>query len=237
MTSLLKYKFHFIRELIHLIYPETCLVCEQELGRSEEHICSFCSQDLERTFFESHEDPTPMDQLFWGRQKVQSTYAHYQFKKGGGIQRLLFNLKYGKNSQLGVFLGESIGKVIKDNTGKYAFDVLVPVPLHPKRLFHRGYNQSELLANGISNIASIPTDVSLIKRRENNRSQTGKSRFERWDNVESIFNVNKSVLSNYSHIAIVDDVVTTGSTLEAIISEIRSVNPDIDISIVTLAIA
>lgn len=237
LTVFKTYKFHFIKDLIHLIYPEQCLVCEEELSTNERHVCSFCNQDIERTHFENYTEPTPMDQLFWGRQMIEKTYAHYYFKKQGGIQRLLFSLKYGKNPQLGVYLGEQIGQVISANRDQFLFDVLVPVPLHPKRLFQRGYNQSELLAEGITNIAGIPLDKSIIKRRANNRTQTGKSRFERWDNVESIFQVDKLKLKKHSHIAIIDDVITTGSTIESLITEIRNVSPDIKISVVTLAIA
>lgn len=211
-------------------------MCEAELSSHDEHICSFCEQDLERTYFESVQEPTPMDQLFWGRQQVASTYAHYYFKKNAGTQKLLFQLKYGKNAQLGVALGESIGLAIQNNS-KYAFDVLVPVPLHKKRQFQRGYNQSEQVALGIQNKTLIPVDTRLIKRKANNKSQTGKSRFERWDNVESIFNVDPKKLRSIQHLAIVDDVITTGSTVESLINEIRRVNKDIKISVVTLAIA
>lgn len=178
-----------------------------------------------------------MDQLFWGRQTVKKTYAHFYFKKGGGIQRLLFSLKYGKNTRLGIYLGEEIGNSVKDILIRHNVDALIPVPLHPKRQFKRGYNQSLLLAKGINNIISIPIAKSLVKRNTNNRTQTGKSRFERWDNVSSIFEIDKRQLQKLNHIAIVDDVITTGSTVEALIAEIRSVAPDIDISVVTLALA
>lgn len=237
LNAIKGYKFQFIKDLIHLVYPERCLVCTQELGVDDSHICSFCSHDLERTNFENYSEPSPMDQLFWGRQKLESTYAHYYFKKQGGIQRLLFNLKYGRNAQLGLYLGEKIGTVLQSNATNCPFDVLIPVPLHPKRKFKRGYNQSKLLADGINNITGIPVSDSIVKRRANNKTQTGKSRFERWDNVESIFQVNESLLKKHNHVAIIDDVITTGSTVEALISEIRSISPEIKISIVTLAIA
>ncbi|MFZ9027795.1 MAG: ComF family protein [Crocinitomicaceae bacterium] len=220
-----------------MVYPEKCLVCDEELTKNELNICSFCSQDLERTFFESYSEPTPMDQLFWGRVSVEKTYAHYYFKKQGGIQKLLFSLKYGKNQLLGEELGKAIGKELNKHTNKYDFDVLIPVPLHPKRQFKRGYNQSELLAKGIANELNCIVHNSAVLRRSNNKTQTGKSRFERWDNVSSVFTVSEKSLAAYNHIAIVDDVITTGSTIEALISEIHNIYPDIKISIVTLAIA
>lgn len=178
-----------------------------------------------------------MDQLFWGRVPVEKTYAHYYFKKQGGIQKLLFSLKYGKNHLLGQELGEVVGKELNKHTHKYDFDVLIPVPLHPKRQFKRGYNQSELLAKGIAEELKCAIEINAVKRRANNNTQTGKSRFERWENVSTIFEVNPKSLASYDHIAIVDDVITTGSTVEALINEILKIYPHVKISVVTLALA
>ena len=178
-----------------------------------------------------------MDQLFWGRVPVEKTYAHYYFKKHGGIQKLLFSLKYGKNSLLGQELGELIGKVLNKHTHVYDFDALIPVPLHPKRQFKRGYNQSELLAKGIANQIKCVVELNIVKRRANNKTQTGKSRFERWDNVSSIFQVSPTSLKSYDHIAIVDDVITTGSTVEALIGSIKFYYPGLRVSVITLAVA
>lgn len=200
-------------------------------------MCSFCSQDLERTHFESYKEPSPMDHLFWGRVTLDKTYAHYYFKKQGGIQKLLFSLKYGKNDLLGQFLGEEIGRALCKYENKYGFDVLIPVPLHPKRQFKRGYNQSELLAKGIAIHTKAKLDNSTVKRLSNNKTQTGKSRFERWENVTSIFEVDPKSLKKCRHIAIVDDVITTGSTIESLVLSVKSYYPNLKISIITLAIA
>lgn len=237
MTQIKKYNFQIIRDLVHLIYPEKCLVCDEELTKNEINLCSFCSQDLERTYFENYNEPSPMDQLFWGRVPVEKTYAHYYFKKQGGIQKLLFSLKYGNNHLLGKELGEVIGKELNKNAYKYDFDALIPVPLHPKRQFKRGYNQSELLAKGISNEIKCAVELSTVKRIANNKTQTGKSRFERWENVSSIFEVNQKSLALYNHVAIVDDVITTGSTVEALINSIKFYYPKLKVSVITLAVA
>jgi ComF family protein len=237
LTLIKKYKFQLIRDLVHLIYPEKCLVCEEELSKLDTNICSFCSQELERTHFDKHTDPSPMDRLFWGRVKIESTYAHYYFKKQGGTQKLLFSLKYGKNEMLGLYLGEEVGKVLSQSPNKYTFDALLPVPLHPKRQFKRGYNQSYLLAKGIANYTGTKIDTSSVKRRANNKTQTGKTRFERWDNVSSIFQIHHNNLNSYNHVAIIDDVITTGSTIESLVNEIHKLYPTIKISVVTLALA
>ena len=133
LTLVKNFCFQLIRDFTHLIYPEKCLVCEEELSIKDQSFCSFCSQELERTHFENLTNPSPMDQLFWGRVEVERAYAHFYFKKQGGIQKLLFSLKYGKNALLGKELGEVIGKEMNKQPEKYDFDILIPVPLHPKR--------------------------------------------------------------------------------------------------------
>jgi ComF family protein len=112
----------------------------------------------------------------------------------------------------------------------------VPVPLHPKKTFIRGYNQSLCLTEGIISSYNAKLDKSLVVRKVHSASQTKKSRFQRWDNVRGIFNIHPRV-KNYKHIALVDDMITTGSTLEAIIQALKNENPDLSISVITLAIA
>jgi ComF family protein len=138
---------------------------------------------------------------------------------------------------LGQELGKVIGKELNRHAHKYDFDVLIPVPLHPKRQFKRGYNQSELLAKGIAKELKCAVELNAVKRHANNKTQTGKSRFERWDNVSSIFEVNPKPLKSYNHIAIVDDVITTGSTVETLIESIRFYYPGLRVSVITLAVA
>ena len=237
LTLVKNFCFQLFRDFTHLIYPEKCLVCEEELSIKDQRFCSFCSQELERTHFENLSNPSPMDQLFWGRVEVERAYAHFYFKKQGGIQKLLFSLKYGKNALLGIELGEAIGKEINKQPEKYDFDMLIPVPLHPKRQFKRGYNQSELLAKGIAKQVKCLVDTETVKRYSNNKTQTSKSRFERWENVSSIFDIKPKSLKLYQHIAIVDDVLTTGATIESLIKSIRIHHPKLKISVVTLAVA
>jgi len=116
-------------------------------------------------------------------------------------------------------------------------EALVPVPLHPKKLFTRGYNQSEKLADGISNELNIPVLKDFIVRNKNTETQTKKGRFLRWENVENKFSVGRKSNENYKHVAIVDDVITTGATLEAIIQSIQKNNPEVCISVISLALA
>ncbi len=223
------------RSVSHLIYPETCLICDTELSSNENSVCSLCSQELEYTQFEKYSEPTELDKLFWGRVKIEFTFSLFYFREEGSTQKILHALKYKHSPQVGVEFGRIIGRRLKSVPFVKEIDLLVPVPIHPKKEFQRGYNQSEQLAIGISDILSIPMDTKFLKKNNHNGSQTRKGRFDRWDNVSSVFVIGKS-RSKPRHIAIVDDVITTGATLESIIRTVQENNPDIRISIISLAL-
>jgi len=226
----------FLDDLIHLIFPSTCLICENELASSEKDICSFCDSNLNRSNYHLFSEATPMDKLFWGRADIKATYTHLIFDKNKGSQNVLFNLKYKNNPELGVHFGTRMAVEMKQMTAFESVDSLIPVPLHYKKAFIRGYNQSEVIADGISEVLGIPVDTTSIIRTKHTETQTKKSRFQRWDNVDSIFDI-KSNLKKYKHVVLVDDVITTGSTMEALIQSIHQHHPKLEISVVTLAIA
>lgn len=226
----------FLDDLIHLIFPSTCLVCENELAATEKNVCSFCDSNLNRSNYHLFSEATPMDKLFWGRVEVKGTYTHLIFDKNKGSQSVLFNLKYKNNPELGVYFGERMGSDMNQMPLFKKIDAIIPVPLHYKKAFIRGYNQSEVLAKGISEVLAVPVDIKSIIRNKHTETQTKKSRFQRWDNVDSIFEI-KSSLKKYKHVVLVDDVITTGSTMEALIQSIQKQYPMLEISVVTLAIA
>lgn len=225
-----------IKDLLHLVYPSICLVCDNELVRSEKHICSVCDDDLIKTSFHLFDEPTDTDKLFWGRIQFKRTYSHLYFKKNSPAQNILFNLKYKNNNLIGKYFGREMGKRLKNMSEFRTADAIIPVPLHYKKEFIRGYNQSKALADGIAEELEIEVNTRLVKRNSHSTSQTNKSRFQRWDNVHSIFSTKPS-LKRYKHVILVDDVVTTGSTIEALANSILKENPDIEISLATLAIA
>ena len=225
-----------VSPLSHLLFPESCVVCSRELTKSNNHLCSFCHGEIELTCFELYSDFTEMDQLFWGRVQVDYTYAHFRFKKNAPPQKILFALKYQNGSSIGAYFGEEIGRKLNQSERWKDVDLLIPVPLHPKKLFIRGYNQSQAIAQGISEITQTPMNLNLVRRSSFTKTQTGKSRFERWENVANKFDINNGI-KKYKHIVLVDDVITTGATIESIIQSIRKVDASIRISVVTLAIA
>lgn len=228
-------RFTIFKDLEHLIYPSSCLACENELSVYEDHICSICDNSLIRTSFHLFKEPTDSDKLFWGRVQLKATYSHFYFKKESTIQNVLFNLKYKNDQSIGEYFGKEIGKTISEMDVFKSADALIPVPLHFKKEFIRGYNQSAAIARGISEVIKVPMKTGYAKRIEHTSTQTQKTRFQRWDNVNSIFAIHKSI-TDCKHVVLIDDVVTTGSTLEALVRRIKEVAPNIEVSIVTLAI-
>lgn len=222
------------KDLFHLIYPNLCLICERELTIHQNHFCSFCKDDFQFTYFERYSEPTLLDQLFWGRVQIQATFSLFYFEKGKSVQPILHALKYKDKPDIGVEMGKLIGSTIKNLATFEGLEALVPVPIHPKKEFIRGYNQSEQLAIGISEKIGLPVLKNFLQRRNNAASQTKKNRFKRWENVEGQFKLKGK--TSYSHIALVDDVITTGATLEAIAKEILTELPGIQISIISLAL-
>ncbi|PHR49780.1 MAG: amidophosphoribosyltransferase [Fluviicola sp.] len=225
-----------INGLLSLIYPRPCLICQSELPENQNHFCFLCLENLHFTDFEKYKESTSADELFWGRVKIQHVYSCLFFEKGNSTQQILHTIKYKEGKDLGVYMGELIGKRIKDNENYKSIDALIPIPLHSKKGFVRGYNQSMVIAQGLSNILEIPI-INAVKRKNHHESQTKKNRFERWDNVKSVFAADQDKLKGYKHVAIVDDVLTTGSTLESAARSIKNVKPDQDISLLTVAIA
>ncbi len=218
------------------MFPEGCLVCNTELTHNEQHFCTFCREECHLTNFHRFEEPSPMDQLFWGRVHVTATYAHLQFHKNKASQKVLFNLKYNNNQELGRHFGRDIAKNLQHVSEMEDVGAIVPIPLHYRKQFTRGYNQSKVLAEGLSEILHLPIEDKSVKRVRHHSSQTRLSRFKRWDNVQGLFSVHPGI-RKYQHLLIVDDVITTGSTIESLIQSICKIAPEMKISVVTLAIA
>lgn len=221
---------------INLLFPEVCVGCETELSVRENYLCYSCWESIHLTYFEGFKEPSSLDKLFWGRVELNATYALFYFEREKASQKLLHALKYQFKGNLGVYLGKIAASKLVNHTVFKEVQALIPVPLHPKKAFIRGYNQSEKIAQGIASVWKIPVIQQEVLKTKHTESQTKKDQFQRWDNVTSIFKV-KGNLSNYQHIAIVDDVITTGATLESMAQELIEANPTLQISIISLALA
>lgn len=203
-----------VEDLFSLFFPRYCLGCGEPLTKEEEILCTFCLFHLPRTYF--HQDPTnPAARVFWGRVRLDSAASFVFFHKGGNVQELLHQLKYQGKKDIGRYLGRLYAYELSDTQFLSGVDMIIPVPLHPKKLRKRGYNQSLCFAEGLSEISGIPVAGQVLFRKADSATQTKKSRYERWENVEGIFDLRDTEKITGKHILLVDDVITTGATLEA----------------------
>lgn len=205
--------------LIDLVYPQHCNICSIDLTMNEQFLCLGCKFDLPY-INQSQQTLQTLEKLFWGRVHVEKVVALLNYQKGNQTQKILHQLKYHNKIKLAIHFGELIGELIPKSND---IDYLVPVPLHPKKKRIRGFNQSTVIAKGIETVTAIPIIENVIKRNTFNKSQTNFSKFDRWDNVKSIFTVTKPYLLKNKHIILIDDVLTTGATIEACVQELTKV--------------
>lgn len=225
----------WIRDFINLFFPKLCQVCGTSLLYQEKVICLLCVVKLPRSNFHLFDD-NPISRIFWGRVNLNAATSFLFFSKGGSVQKLIHNLKYRSNKETGYYLGELMSKDLLNSPLYYDIDCVIPVPLHKKKLKKRGFNQSEIIADGICSSFNLKTDTTSLIRSENTETQTKKSRYSRWKNVEGSFTVIEPSKLVGKHILLVDDVLTTGATIEACAQKLLEI-PNSKVSVVTLAYA
>jgi ComF family protein len=218
------------RALLDVFYPDDCQICHESLMGTEQHLCLNCANELPYLSNSAREQEL-LRQVFWGRVKIQGVHSLFNYQKGNQVQTLLHLIKYKRKLKIGEYFGEVLGKAI---TAESTFTAVVPVPLHPKKLRQRGYNQSTVIAKGISKSTGVPLVEDAIVRNEYNLSQTKFTKYDRWENVRQIFSVKKPNKLLGQHILLVDDVLTTGATLEACVKPLLAID-NCQVSIATLA--
>jgi ComF family protein len=201
-------------DIIGLLFPELCNACGTHLYYGEKEICTKCLYDLPYTDYHLYAD-NPVAKQLWGRLPCNAAMAMLYFRKGTKVQNLMHSLKYKGQTDVGVRLGNLLGEKLKLSTSYEDIDLIVPVPLHPKKEKLRGYNQSEFIAKGIAEVLDIPMSTTHLLRDKSTDSQTKKSRYVRYENMQSVFNVHQAKQIENLHVLLVDDVITTGATLEA----------------------
>ena len=225
----------FPEDLIALFYPRLCAGCNSSLVRGEDILCLNCLADLPRTNFHLYRE-NPVFQQFTGRVRIELATSFCRFDKGGRLQHLLHQLKYKGNREVGRKLGSLFGYDLIQNAIYRNIDAIVPVPLHPKKEKKRGFNQSTEICQGLSQAMDRPLILGNLIRIVHADSQTRKGRFERWENVSGIFSVKNGTSLTGKHLLLVDDVVTTGATLEACCIPLLQI-PGVRVSLATLATA
>jgi ComF family protein len=220
--------------VVHLAFPHICFGCGSDLIHRDNLLCADCIDDLPSTFFHLHED-NPVAKMFWGRMPVAHATAQFYFTKESLMQRLMHELKYRGNKELGKYFGKMMGARLETAVRFQEADIIIPLPLHPSKQRKRGYNQSLLLAEGIAEQFAKPVLTGAIIRKDDTDSQTRKNRLQRWENMEGHFRLADYGKIANKHVLLIDDVVTTGATLEACGRELLKVE-GVTLSIATLCI-
>jgi len=200
-------------DFLSLFYPQTCKACNTVLGKNEEWICTSCHIDMPKSDYWI-DKKNIVNQLFWGKTKIEFASAFLLFSKGSRYRKLIHSLKYKNDKESGIQLGKLYGYEISKHSEYPKIDYIIPVPLHPKKQKKRGYNQSDCIAQGLSESLNIPFLSDILVRTVNTETQTKKHKDERWNNVSGVFDVQNIDQIKGKSLLLVDDVITTGATIE-----------------------
>ena len=226
---------NIVSSTLHLFYPHVCTGCGSDLLQEDNLLCFKCIHNLPHTNFAALAN-NQIEKDFWGRIQLTAAYSQFYFSKEFLIQHLIHQLKYRGDTNIGFYLGEIMGKSLLNSNRFNSLDALIPLPLYAGKEHKRGYNQATVICNGISSVMNIPVLNDAVIRQHATETQTRKHRTERWENVKSSFKVAKENELTGKHLLLVDDVVTTGATLEACGNVILETE-NVKLSIATLAYA
>lgn len=222
-----------VSDIRDLFFPPVCPVCGRVMGEGAGFICTACQWDMPLTGYENMAD-NPVAHRFWGLLPLENATAFVWFIHESGFRSLVHRFKYAGSWSLARDMGRWFGRVLSETDAYAGVDVIVPVPLHTRKLLKRGYNQSDYIAEGMSRSMGVAVERRAVVRRVNNRSQTEQSKNERWENVEGIFAVHRPERLAGKHILLVDDVLTTGATIGSCAESIFAAVPDCRVSIACL---
>jgi ComF family protein len=231
----MNFLYDIVDDFLSLIFPRLCQACGDHLMRNENIICTECYILIPRTNFHLVPD-NPVAQMFWGRCVIEKASSFSFYLRGSRMRNLIHNMKYKGQKEIGYELGKLYSSSFKLSGFSDDFDLIIPVPLHPTKLRKRGYNQSEYIANGIAEVTGIQVENRCLKRIAGIGTQTKSTRFDRWINVEGIFIIEHPELIKGKHVLLVDDVITTGSTIESCANELHKIE-NVKVSVVSLAAA
>jgi ComF family protein len=219
--------------LMQLFFPHTCAACGSDVLNEETALCMQCLHQLPVTNFNQHAN-NPVEKIFWGKLSITAATSYCHFTKQSLIQNILHQAKYKNNQQAAIFMGNLLGTSLIQSNRFNTIDAIVPLPLFAARLKKRGYNQATLISKGIAEQTGKPIIETAVTRLSATETQTHKNRVERWQNMQGRFMVTNAAVLENKHILLVDDVVTTGATLEACGQELLTIKGT-QLSIATIA--
>lgn len=222
-----------LSDLFHLFYPKLCACCDKQLTKNEIVICTICRNDLPLTSITNYTDNKIKD-AFYGKILIHKAFSLLFYRKENSTKKLVQELKYKGNEEISSFFGNWLGELLKENQEFNDVDYIIPVPLHQKRFKERGYNQVTKMGESLNYHLNIPFLEDKLIRVSSTKTQTLKSRFERFTNLETKFVLNDKQLFLNKHVLLIDDVITTGATLEACAKEFSEIK-SCKISVLTMA--
>ena len=222
-----------LKNLLKLLFPTLCYGCNSLLLNNEKMLCATCIHNLPYT---NHHllEMNHVKGKFYGIIDIQFASSMLYFQNNGIVQRLIHQLKYKGKQEIGTYLAENYALDLKDIDNKYKFDLIIPVPLHPKKIKKRGYNQVETFCLTLSKALQISYNSEILFRKNNSKTQTRKNKNERFENTESFFDVIFDETFHGKHFLLVDDVITTGATIESCVKALLKI-PNAKVSVITLA--
>ncbi len=223
------------RELLDFFFPRFCIMCEKRLALSENYICVGCLRELNRIEYEGNDIHGNIERLFWGRIPIERATSMFLYE-GEKTRRILHNIKYFDKPEVATILAKIFVQENRESGFFDDIDMIIPVPLARKKQRKRGYNQCDYIAKGLCEETAIPVRTDIARRVVNNPTQTHLSTEQRKDNVKNIFQIDKLEELSGKHVLIIDDVITTGSTILSLAEEIAKAE-DVRISIFSLAFA
>lgn len=235
VAKLLKPSFSWLKSLQHLLLPHQCMGCGNDQLQENEPLCHTCFLDLPRTYFEGIPE-NPVEKTFHGRLELKAATSLFYFTKDQLLQEILHQFKYKGQKNIGIYLGGLMGDVLKQESRFQNIDCIIPMPMVRKKEKKRGYNQADLIAEGIAIHMQLPVLQNMVLRTSGVKSQTGLNRMMRWENVKDRYVLKQADALKNRHVLLVDDVVTTGASLESCSMEIMRANPA-SLSIATIAFA